>query len=315
MFLLRIIKILFVILLYLTFAVMEGLLLISEKFMTDTNNVNLNNRPELSIIIPVYKVELYLKPCLDSVLAQTFTDWELILVDDGSPDNSGRICDEYAAKDSRIRVIHKSNGGVAAARNAALNITRGRYITFVDSDDEYGTDTTLEENMAILKADPSIDFLQYPYIYVDGIGNHVSAVPGQLLKSKADVLNFMLDDRITGYLWTKIFRADLFDGMRFPENVIITEDMHLLIDLQAKVHSVYLSVSGLYRYYKRDTGIVMLKTREKEMECANTYRKLLSVAAQCDDVDSIALARRFLEPYPICYLFMRSMAGMTWKKD
>ena len=91
--------------------------------------------PELSIIVPVYKVEKYLPKCLDSILAQTFTDFELILIDDGSPDRCGDICDEYAAKDDRLIVIHQENKGVSAARNAGLDIARGEYIGFVDSDD------------------------------------------------------------------------------------------------------------------------------------------------------------------------------------
>lgn len=90
---------------------------------------------EISIIVPVYKVEQFLPRCIDSILNQTFTDFELILVDDGSPDNCGRICDEYAKKDSRIRVIHKENGGVSSARNIGINEAKGKYIMFCDSDD------------------------------------------------------------------------------------------------------------------------------------------------------------------------------------
>ncbi|MDT6814838.1 glycosyltransferase, partial [Enterococcus faecium] len=90
---------------------------------------------EISIIVPVYKVEKYLRKCVDSILAQTFTDFEVILVDDGSPDNSGKICDEYAEKDNRVRVIHKENGGLSSARNAGIDVARGKYLGFVDSDD------------------------------------------------------------------------------------------------------------------------------------------------------------------------------------
>lgn len=91
--------------------------------------------PEISIIVPVYKAEKYLPQCIESILAQTFTDFELILVDDGSPDDSGAICDTYSEKDNRIKVIHQDNAGVSAARNAALDIARGKYIMFCDSDD------------------------------------------------------------------------------------------------------------------------------------------------------------------------------------
>ena len=93
------------------------------------------NRPEISVIVPVYRVEKYLNDCIDSILAQTFTDFELILVDDGSPDGCPALCDAAAAKDSRIRVIHKPNGGVSSARNAGLDTVRGNWIGFVDSDD------------------------------------------------------------------------------------------------------------------------------------------------------------------------------------
>ena len=90
---------------------------------------------KVSIIVPVYKAEQYLHRCVDSILSQSFTDWELILVDDGSPDRSGAICDEYAQKDARIRAIHKENGGVSSARNVALGRMTGKWLTFVDSDD------------------------------------------------------------------------------------------------------------------------------------------------------------------------------------
>lgn len=93
------------------------------------------NSPIISIIVPVYQAEKYLCRCIDSILAQTFTDWECILVDDGSTDKSGRICDEYATRDSRFRVFHKPNGGVSSARNLALDNARGEWVTFIDADD------------------------------------------------------------------------------------------------------------------------------------------------------------------------------------
>ncbi|OOL43593.1 glycosyl transferase family 2, partial [Enterococcus faecium] len=109
------------------------------------------------MIVPVYKVEKYLRKCVDSILAQTFTDFEVILVDDGSPDNSGKICDEYAEKDNRVRVIHKENGGLSSARNAGIDVARGKYLGFVDSDDYIDEDMyeILYENLKIHDADIS----------------------------------------------------------------------------------------------------------------------------------------------------------------
>ena len=114
--------------------------------------------PKISIIVPVYKVEKYIHKCIDSILAQTFTDFELILVDDGSPDNCGKICDEYAKEDSRIVVIHKDNGGVSDARNIGISRANGEYIGFVDSDDYIDKDMykNLYESCLNNKADISI---------------------------------------------------------------------------------------------------------------------------------------------------------------
>ena len=96
--------------------------------------------PLISIIVPVYKVEQYLHNCLNSVLAQSYTNWELILVDDGSPDSCGTICDEYTQKDNRIKVIHKENGGLSSARNAGLGVMTGEFVSFLDSDDFWLSD-------------------------------------------------------------------------------------------------------------------------------------------------------------------------------
>ena len=249
--------------------------------------------PSLTIIVPVYKAEKYIRSCLDSILAQTYKDYEIILVDDGSPDDSGRICDEYALTDSRIKVIHKQNGGPGAARNDALDIAGGRYITFIDSDDEYGTATTLEENISIMETDPSIDYLQYPFVYVGDFGERFSYVPEKRLSSKTEILDYMLDYKIKGYLCTKIVRAGLFEGLRCPTDLLVTEDLCVLINLLEKVNTVYLSECGQYRYYKRENSLVAAKSIEKEMDCACTYRKLLSLSKKYSDVDRNVFAKRF----------------------
>ena len=111
-----------------------------------------NNNPKISVIVPVYNAEKYLRRCIDSILAQTFTDFELLLIDDGSTDSSGKICDEYAKKDRRIRVFHKENGGVSSARNVGLSHLRGNWVYFVDSDD-YLSPQHLQNYVNYLDAD------------------------------------------------------------------------------------------------------------------------------------------------------------------
>lgn len=118
----------------------------------------------VSVIVPVYKVEKYLHRCIDSIINQTYKNLEIILVDDGSPDNCGKICDEYAEKDNRIKVIHKSNGGLSSARNAGLDVANGDYVYFVDSDDYI--DTKLVEDNLNLAIEHDADMVCFNYFEV-----------------------------------------------------------------------------------------------------------------------------------------------------
>ena len=124
------------------------------------------NRPKISVIVPVYNAEKYLYNCINSILTQTFTDFELLLINDGSKDKSGEICEEYVAKDSRIRVFHKENGGVSSARNLGLREALGEYVVFIDADDEF-----LDENSIQILYQPEFDMSICGYINynVDGI--------------------------------------------------------------------------------------------------------------------------------------------------
>ena len=123
---------------------------------------------EISIIVPVYQVEKYIRQCIESILAQTFTDFELILVDDGSKDNSGKICDEYAEKDKRIRVIHKENDGLSDARNKGLDNASGNYFMFVDGDDYISPNMAECLYKKISEAKADIAACNYRYIFEDG---------------------------------------------------------------------------------------------------------------------------------------------------
>lgn len=183
--------------------------------------------PELSIIVPVYNVEQYLNKCINSILAQTFIDFELILVDDGSTDNCGAICDEYAAKDSRIRVIHKENGGLSSARNAGMAIAAGSYYLFCDSDD-YVTPTWCEHFMKHVKQEKN------NFIFGGFVTAHVQADSTILDDSSAvrkkktypvsDFLRLQVNAQI-GFACNVLYYADVLreNKLVFSSDVIVED--------------------------------------------------------------------------------------------
>lgn len=133
---------------------------------------------KISFVIPVYKVEQYIEQCVDSVLNQTYKDIEVVLVDDGSPDNCPKMCDEYALEDNRIKVVHKPNGGLSDARNAGLSVATGDYVIFMDSDDFWTSNNHLEQLIEIVKINPDCDFVGFncSYFYPD-TDSYVQWVP------------------------------------------------------------------------------------------------------------------------------------------
>ncbi len=210
---------------------------------------------KLSIIIPVYRVEATLARCVDSVRGQSFTDYEMILVDDGSPDRSGAMCDEYAAEDSRIIVIHKQNGGLSSARNRGLDRAQGEYVTFLDSDDFLGDDT-LAILMSRLGAHPDYDILEYPvYWHYGGMDQRIQKFG---VKEYSDMRAYWLDCKAYThtYACNKVYRRQLFDHVRFPEGVLY-EDAHTLPRLLQHAHLVATTEEGLYYYTSNPDGITM----------------------------------------------------------
>ena len=150
--------------------------------------------PKISVIVPVYNTEKYLNRCIDSILAQTFTDFELLLIDDGSTDCSGKICDEYAAKDSRVRVFHKENGGVSSARNMGLDNAQGEWITFVDSDDWVHEDFLKKRLALALNDNADIAYCDVEYVYRT---HNVYCKTAEQVEGKASTVNSWVLSRTT----------------------------------------------------------------------------------------------------------------------
>ena len=209
---------------------------------------------KLSIIIPVYRVEATLNRCIESVVTQDFNDFELILVDDGSPDNCPQLCDSWAAKDQRISVIHKSNGGLSDARNAGIDIAQGDYLTFIDSDD-YIAEQTLAPLMLKLTENPDIDILEYPvFVFYGSPKQYMLDFQGDMVYHDMDDYWFKRQAYQHSYACNKIYRTELFQEVRFPKDIIF-EDMHTLPQLLKKAKTVMTTSQGLYYYCMNDSGI------------------------------------------------------------
>lgn len=238
---------------------------------------------KLSIIIPVYRVEDTLDRCVESVLKQDYDDMEIILVDDGSPDNCPQKCDDWSRKDSRIRVIHKANGGLSDARNAGLDIAQGDYISFVDSDDFISL-STYGPLMNTLSRRPEIDILEYPVIV-----NFRSPKQHKLDFTEETVYDNISDYWYKGqaylhsYACNKIYRSSLFEEIRYPKGIVF-EDIHTLPKLLKRANTIMTSGKGLYYYCPNPSGITATAD-------GNALRMLLQPhveivrSSQCQDQD------------------------------
>ena len=210
--------------------------------------------PEYSIIVPVYKAEQLLSECVDSVLNQSFTDFELILVDDGSPDNSGKICDEYAEKDARVRVIHKENGGVSAARNAGIDVALGKYIIFLDSDDfvDKGYFDTIKG--AVVSNADLVSFGMFNYLHkengcveiYESEMNIDTSFEGHDAKAWE---NFIVSSFFASPC-NKVFLSSIIKGknVRFKEGVVCFEDYMFCLEYAKYSKSVKCISTPIYYY-------------------------------------------------------------------
>lgn len=215
--------------------------------------------PKISVIVPVYNTEQYLPRCIDSILSQTFTDFELLLIDDGSKDSSGKICDEYAAKDSRIRVFHKENGGVSSARNLGLDNSQGEWIIFVDSDD-WIESLLIDSCINLIQKHPKIDIIRYGY-YEEKSSNKYTirnSKENEITSSLPYFFEKCNNYGYWGYIWNTAFRKELISELRFNENINWCEDHIFTYKYFIKCKSMFLLSLPLYHYQYRQ-GLSCIK--------------------------------------------------------
>ncbi len=235
------------------------------------------NMPKVSIIVPVYKAEKYLRRCVDSIVAQTYSDWELLLIDDGSPDRSGEICDEYAQKDRRVRVFHKENGGVSSARDLALDNVQGEYLTFVDADDWIDADN-LAVCLPIIEKN-RLDVLQFPFKRIDENGTVLQTqhlVPTDVL----DLPSYITDRHFNLSVWGAYLKNSIVqeNHVRFEEDLKLAEDQIFMMTVMSKSERLQAIDSVYYNYYFNSEGAT---SNEKTEDLIRTAWRGIEFKHQC----------------------------------
>lgn len=208
----------------------------------------------ISIIVPIYKVENFLNRCIESIVSQTYDNIEIILVDDGSPDNCPIICDEWAKKDGRVKVIHKKNGGLSDARNAGIDNASGEYVLFVDADDSIDV-SLCEKVMTFMR--PEIDIVSFGYrrVYDDCGDPATGDMTFELYDNEEAFRRYINRTPFTHMAWDKLYRRTLFEGVRFIKGRL-AEDMAMTYLLFAKARKVGHLNYSLYLYYIRENSIM-----------------------------------------------------------
>ena len=249
---------------------------------------------KVSIIVPVYNVELYLKECLNSLIKQTYKAFEIILIDDGSTDLSGKICDDYKLKDNRIKVIHKKNGGVSSARNLGLSSSKGEYILFVDSDDYVEKDYI----KTLVKESNNCDLVCCSY-YTEFLNKKINnkicnkSIVINTIEAQEKIYN---QDSFSGFLWNKLFKKDIIDSnkLKFNESIHMCEDQLFIVQYLLKVNSIKLIPNMLYHYRMRKGSIVWNNGSKKRLTVFDSY-KLVNQIYNKNNINNIFFKKSLYE--------------------
>lgn len=226
----------------------------------------MEKQPLVSVIVPVYKAEKYLHRCVESLLAQTFTDFEILLIDDGSPDRSGEICDGYAAKDGRVRVFHKENGGVSSARNLGLDNISGIYVTFIDADDWVDVDY-FEKSVSKLK--DGVDILQTSYRIVNEDSVVISV---KLFESEPMNWDYVIGkDCYIVTVWGNFFRHSVIlnNHLRFNERLCLGEDILFFISVVIHSCEIAQTKESFYNYFQHSLSATHNTKKEELIKLSN----------------------------------------------
>lgn len=233
----------------------------------------------ITVIVPVYNVEPYLNKCIESIVNQTYLNLEILLIDDGSTDNCGCICDSWMKKDSRIKVIHKVNSGVSSARNDGVKIATGKYIGFVDSDDFIDKDMykVLYTNMINTKSD--ISMCNYKFLRENKVNYRNSKLKDNPFI--IDDLNIFFDllnkNYYKGFMWNKLFKTDMLKSEKFEDNIYMCEDLLMISRLAIKSKRFCYDNNCLYNYYIRENSAYNSKPDNKSMTAIKAYEMIIEI--------------------------------------
>lgn len=238
----------------------------------------------ISIIVPVYNTQEYLPKCIKSLISQTYQNLEIILIDDGSTDDSGEICDEWAKKDDRIQVIHKQNEGVSATKNKGIEIAKGAYIGFVDSDDfiEETMYEVLYDNL--IKFDVDISMCNY---YIEKKGKKTfhkhDLKDGLLINTQKEFFELLRLNYYRGFLCNKLFKAEMIKTLKLDEKIYVCEDMLLISQIALKCKRFYFDNACYYNYVMRENSATLGKINDKKLTALDAYRKIIRIVEEYGD--------------------------------
>ena len=248
---------------------------------------------KISVIVPVFRVEQYLPDCIDSILNQSFADYEVILIDDGSDDKCPSICDLYASASPRITVIHQGNAGISCARNAGLRAAKGEYITFVDSDDiidehylsrMYSSITMHNADMVIAQY---IDFTEKPSVLVDSASDNGMIISGR----DACLRRYAGDKKIFPAVWGKLYRRKLFDNLYFPVGKI-HEDQYVTSVALYLCKKIVVLNQALYYYRLRENSITSSVFTQKRFDNILLMNDVIGYYRAANDSELVCAAKK-----------------------
>lgn len=275
-----------------------------------------NTNPLISLVLPVYNVEKYLDRCMESVVNQTYENLEIIMVDDGATDQSGKICDEWAKKDKRIIVIHKENGGLSDARNVGTEHARGEYISYIDSDDTVEVDYVEYLYYLIKKFHTPMSLCTHNIVFNEGkrikpLGNGEEVV----LTDKEALESMLYHGQVDTSAWAKLYHRSLLSDIKYPKGKLF-EDIGTTYKLFIKAEKIACGFKSKYNYFVRSNSIVTGSFSPRKLDLLDmTDEMARNVITLYPDLQKAALRRQVYARFSTLNQTFNSLSGKQYQKD